>query len=367
MFRLIKQTGLARVGEIETAHGVVHTPFFMPIATKGAVKTVSTRDLDALGAEILLSNTFHMMLRPGEALIKQAGGLHGFMNWNKPILTDSGGYQVFSLAKMRKLTDDGVEFQSPIDGDKHFLTPERSIQIQLDLGSDIVMALDECTPYPCEKEYAERSLELTIAWAKRCKKYFDDNKTAAINPDAKLFGIVQGSTYPDLRKKSLEQIIEIGFDGYAVGGFSVGEPREKTYEILAELMKLMPEDKPRYFMGAGQPEEIVQYVNLGFDMFDCVLPTRNARHGTLYVRLNDSLEGNFYEQVDITNESHKSDFSPLDAGCECETCQNYTRAYLRHLFMIQEPLGQRLATLHNLKFYLDLMKLLQSSGPLNSF
>ena len=348
-----------RTGEFETSHGVISTPFFMPIATKGAVKTISTRDLENLGAQILLSNTYHLMLRPGEELVKDAGGLHGFMNWDKPILTDSGGYQVFSLSKMRKLSDDGVEFQSPIDGAKHVLTPERAIQIQLDLGSDIIMVLDECTPYPCEKEYAEKSLELTTAWAKRCKKYFDENKEKGVNSGAKLFGIVQGSVYSDLRKKSLEQLIEIGFDGYAVGGFSVGEPRDKTYEILKELMPLMPDDKPRYFMGAGQPEEIVQYVKLGFDMFDCVLPTRNARHGTLYAWKGDNLDKDFYEKMIITNEKFKQDKEPIDKNCACEACQNYSRSYLRHLFMVDEPLGHRLATLHNLKFYLGLMKKLR--------
>jgi len=350
-----KQNNLRKT-EFKTAHGVIKTPFFMPIATKGAVKTISTKDVEKLSAQILLSNTYHLMLRPGEDLIGEAGGLHKFMNWDKPILTDSGGYQVFSLSKMRKLTDEGVEFQSPIDGARHMLTPERSIEIQLALGSDIIMVLDECTPYPCEKEYAEKSLELTTAWAARCKKYFNENKEKSVNPGAKLFGIVQGSVYPDLRKKSLEQLLEIGFDGYAVGGFSVGEPREKTYKILKELMPLMPEDKPRYFMGAGQPEEIVEYTKLGFDMFDCVLPTRNARHGTLYVWKNDNLKKDFYKKIIITNEKFKVDFTPIDPKCECEACKNYTRAYLRHLFMVDEPLAHRLATLHNLKFYLNLMK-----------
>jgi queuine tRNA-ribosyltransferase len=302
-----------------------------------------------------LSNTYHLMLRPGEELIKKAGGLHKFINWDKPILTDSGGYQVFSLCKMRQLSSDGVAFQSPIDGAKHVLTPERAIQIQLDLGSDVVMVLDECTPYPCEKDYAEKSLKLTIDWAKRCKKYFEENVEKGTNPGAKLFGIIQGSVYSDLRKKSLEQLLEIGFDGYAVGGFSVGEPREKTYEILKDLMSLMPEDKPRYFMGAGQPEEIIQYVKLGFDMFDCVLPTRNARHGTLYVWTGDNLDKEFYKKIIITNEQYKEDFEPIDSGCSCEACQNCSKAYLRHLFMVEEPLAHRLATLHNLRFYLDLM------------
>jgi len=309
---------------LSTAHGDIKTPFFMPIATKGAVKTISTRDLETLGAQILLSNTYHLMLRPGDELIKKAGGLHKFIGWKKPILTDSGGYQVFSLSKMRKLTEEGVEFQSPIDGARHMLTPERSIEIQLALGSDIVMVLDECTPYPCEKKYAEKSLQLTTAWAKRCKKYFDENKEKGVNPGAKLFGIVQGSVYSDLRKKSLEQLLAIGFDGYAIGGFSVGEPREKTYEILQELMPLVPEDKPRYFMGAGQPGEIVQYVKLGFDMFDCVLPTRNARHGTLYVWKGGDLDDNFYEKIIITNEKFKIDFAPVDPNCACEACQNYS-------------------------------------------
>ncbi len=353
MFKINKNN--IRTGEFETPHGIIKTPFFMPIATKGAVKTISTLDLENLGAQILLSNTYHLMLRPGEELIKQANGLHKFMNWDKPILTDSGGYQVFSLCKMRELDSEGVAFQSPIDGAKHLLTPERAIQIQLDLGSDIVMVLDECTPYPCKKDYAEKSLELTTAWANRCKKYFDENKDRGVNPGAKLFGIIQGSVYSDLRKKSLEQLLEIGFDGCAVGGFSVGEPREKTYEILKELVPLMPEDKPRYFMGAGQPEEIVQYVKLGFDMFDCVLPTRNARHGTLYVWTGDDLDKDFYKKIIITNEQYREDFEPIDSNCTCEACQNYSKAYLRHLFMAEEPLAHRLATLHNLRFYLDLM------------
>lgn len=344
-----------RLGELVTQHGAIKTPFFMPIATKGAVKTVSTVDLGAMNAQILLSNTFHLMLRPGEELIKQAGGLHKFINWNKPILTDSGGYQVFSLCEIRKITEDGVEFQSPIDGTKHLLTPERSIQIQLDLGSDIIMVLDECTPYPCEKAYAEKSLELTTDWARRCKIYFQKNVAKGTNPGAKLFGIVQGSTYPDLRKESLRQITDIGFDGYAVGGFSVGEPREQTYEILKELTPFMPEDKPRYFMGGGKPEEIVQYAKLGFDMFDCVIPTRNARHGTVYVWRGEDLDKDFYEKITLTNEEFRQDFKPLDPDCGCEACRNYSRAYIRHLFMTQEILGQRLATLHNLKFYLDLL------------
>lgn len=355
MFKLNKQNNGIRAGELKTAHGAIQTPFFMPIATKGAVKTISTRDLRELGAQILLSNTYHLMLRPGEELVKEAGGLHKFMNWDKPILTDSGGYQVFSLGKMRKISSKGAEFQSPIDGAKHLLTPERAIQIQLDLGSDIVMVLDECAPYPCDREYAEKSLDLTTDWALRCKKYFNENISKSINPGAKLFGIVQGSTYLDLREKSLEQLLDIGFDGYAMGGFSVGEPRQQTYEILKEIIPLMPADKPRYFMGGGKPEEIVQYVKLGFDMFDCVIPTRNARHGTIYVYKGDNLEADFYEKIVITNEEFKSDFTPLDVNCACPSCQDYSKAYLRHLFMCDELLGQRLATLHNIKFYLDLM------------
>jgi queuine tRNA-ribosyltransferase len=388
-------------------HGAVNTPFFLPIATKGAVKNLTPEELRDLGAEIVLGNTYHLWLRPGEKLIKKAGGLQSFMNWNGPILTDSGGYQVFSLAGKRKLpphpnpllikergsvkiSEKGVEFRDPIDGKKYFMTPEKSIEIQLALGSDIIMVLDECPPYPCSREYALKSLERTTRWAKRCKEYFEkkisnfkfqisnefqnsklknsriDSKFKIQNFKLKrplLFGIIQGSVYKDLRIESTKQLLELNLDGYAIGGVAVGEPREKMRKILEWVLPMLPEDKPRYLMGLGRPQEIVFAVESGIDMFDCVIPTRNARHGSLFVRKGDwgnlgnkGNGGNFYQTINITNAKFKKDLKPIDKNCDCYTCKNYTRAYLRHLFAVGEPLAGRLATVHNLKFYQDLMR-----------
>lgn len=393
MFKLIKKNKSRRAGKLSTMHGVINTPFFLPIATKGAVKQLSPEELRELGAEAILGNTYHLWLRPGEKLVKKAGGLQKFMNWNGPMLTDSGGYQVFSLAGRRgdkgsvKLSEKGVEFRDPSDGKKYFMTPEKSIEIQLALGSDIIMVLDECPPYPCSREYAKKSLERTTRWAERCKKYFDSKiskskiqiSNQVQNPNFKkikikrplLFGIIQGSVYRDLRQESAKQLLELNFDGYAIGGVAVGEPREKMKKILEWVLPMLPEDKPRYLMGLGRPEEIVFAVDQGIDMFDCVIPTRNARHGSLFIWKgeNGSLasigeaklpkSGNFYQTINITNAKYKKDFKPIDLNCDCYTCQNYIRAYLRHLFAVGEPLAGRLASIHNLKFYQDLMKSLR--------
>lgn len=367
--------------QLATKSGVVKTPFFMPIATRGAVKSLTTDEIQQIGYEVVLGNTYHLWLRPGDDLISRAGGLHEFMHWPGSILTDSGGYQVFSLgerAKTRfgkssvKLTEQGVEFIDPVDGSKYFMSPEKSIEIQLNLGSDIIMVLDECPPYPCDHEYAKQSLALTTRWAKRCKDYFeskislpekDDQKATKIHEKRPLlFAIVQGSVYEDLRQESARQLMEIGFDGYAIGGVAVGEPREKMQEILQWVLPLLPVDKPRYLMGLGRPEELVAAVRAGVDMFDCVIPTREGRHGRLFLWKNDQLDetGNFYETINITNEKYKEDFSQVDSKCSCQLCQNYTRAYLRHLFAINETLAIRLASLHNLQFYYDLMKKLST-------
>lgn len=375
MLKVDKAVKNKRRGKLYTAHGVINTPFFLPIATKGAVKNLTPEELRELGAEIVLGNTYHLWLRPGEKLIKKAGGLQKFMNWDGPILTDSGGYQVFSLAGRRdekssvKLSEKGVEFRDPIDGKKYFMTPEKSIEIQLALGSDIIMVLDECPPYPCTREYAKKSLERTTRWAKRCKEHFDSKILKSKLKKLKfkrplLFGIIQGSVYEDLRIESAKQLLEIDFDGYAIGGVAVGEPREKMKKILEWVLPSLPKDKPRYLMGLGRPEEIVFAVESGIDMFDCVIPTRNARHGSLFVWSNPKAKfpgkKDFYQAINITNEKFKKDFKPIDKNCDCYTCENYTRAYLRHLFAVSEPLAGRLATIHNLKFYQDLMKKLRN-------
>ncbi len=362
-FELVKQSEKsgARLGRLTTNHGEIETPFFMPIATAGAVKMIGSEDLLALGATIILGNTYHLMLRPGMETMTRAGGLHEFMNWRRPILTDSGGYQVFSLAGLRRLTEEGVVFRSPIDGSEHELTPERSMEVQRDLGSDVVMVLDECTEYPVSEERARISKNLTTRWARRSKEHHQQ-----IGGKGLLFGIVQGSTFSTLRHESARELIEIGFDGYAIGGVSVGESWNEKAAVLEWVEPLLPRDRPRYLMGVGQPHELVAAVRHGMDMFDCVLPTRNARHGLLYVAkptfsYSRELEIGFYETMHITNERYKSDFAPIDAQCACPACARYTRAYLRHLFVIEEPLGQRLATLHNLFFYLDLMRRLREA------
>ena len=341
-FRLIcedNETG-ARAGQLCTAHGVVDTPIFMPVGTRGTVKACSPTDLDEIGAEIILGNTYHLYLRPGHQIIKQAGGLHRFMAWRKPILTDSGGFQVFSLGPLRTISEEGVEFRSEIDGAKHFISPERSIEIQNALGADIIMAFDECPPLPNSYQYLEKSMEMTARWAMRCKG-------AHANSDQLLFGIVQGGMEKDLRKRSIEATVDIGFSGYAIGGLSVGEEKELMYETLAYAAPLLPGNKPRYLMGVGTPEDLVHAVSCGVDMFDCVMPTRNARNGWLFTTLGP---------VRIRNTEYKTDFTPLDPNCLCYTCQNFTRAYLRHLHRENEILGHCLLTRHNLHFYLSLMR-----------
>lgn len=350
-FQVIKKHRNIRLGLLKTAHGEIKTPFFMPIATRGAVKYLNNDDFKLLKNQILLSNTYHLYLKPGLDVLKKTNGLHKFMNWQKPILTDSGGYQVFSLKHLRKINEKGVDFKSTYDGSKHFFSPRKVIQIQEILNSDIMMVLDECTPYPSTYEYAKASQELTTNWAKQCKQAKKENKQL-------LFGIVQGSSYKDLRLKSTKELIKIGFDGYAIGGLAVGEPASEMYKILDYVCPELPENKPRYLMGVGQPEQIVEAVKRGVDMFDCVLPTRNARHGFLYTNLK--LTKNLilaYKILRIRGEKHKKDLSPLDKTCKCATCTSgYTRAYIRHLFSVNEPLAMRLTTIHNLYFYLDLMR-----------
>lgn len=331
----------ARVGELRTAHGVVNTPIFMPVGTRGTVKACTPETLsDQIHAEIILGNTYHLYLRPGHEIVQAAGGLHAFMGWQQPILTDSGGFQVFSLGPLRKITEDGVTFRSPIDGVEHFISPERSVEIQNALGADIIMAFDECPALPNDYGYLKNSMEMTLRWAERCQR-------AHRNPNQLLFGIVQGGMERDLRQASIEGTVSLGFPGYAIGGLSVGEDKDLMYETLAYTAPLLPEEKPRYLMGVGTPEDLVYGVSCGVDMFDCVMPTRNARNGSLFTTTGT---------VRIRNTQYKNDFRPLDAACGCYTCQNFTRAYLRHLHVENEILGSQLHTLHNLHFYLSLMR-----------
>lgn len=337
-FEKLGQSGRARRGRLTLEHGVVETPVFMPVGTYGTVKGMLPRDIEEIQAQIILGNTFHLYLRPGLDVVKEHGGLHEFIKWDKPILTDSGGFQVFSLGAMRKIKEEGVTFRSPIDGSKVFLSPEVSMEIQKILNSDIVMIFDECTPYPATHEEAQKSLQLSLRWAKRCKTHHHevlDNKNA-------LFGIIQGGMYEDLRDESLEGLLEIGFDGYAIGGLSVGEPKEEMIKVLDYLPNRMPHDKPRYLMGVGKPEDIVEGIRRGVDMFDCVMPTRNARNGHYFV--TDGL-------VRIRNSKYRHDQSPLDPHCDCYTCKNFTRAYLFHLEKCGEMLGSMLGTIHNLRYY----------------
>jgi queuine tRNA-ribosyltransferase len=360
MFSLKQTTSQGRRGELVTPHGTLQTPFFMPIATKAAVKTQSSGDIEQLGSPIILSNTYHLWLRPGMDVMKAMGGLHKFMDWKGAILTDSGGFQVFSLAGLRKLTEDGVQFQSHIDGAKLMLTPELCMQIQRIIGSDICMVLDVCTELPATKEKLEEALELTTRWAKRSKEEFEKTRAGSINPGALLFGIVQGGTDLELRKRSAEELVKIGFDGYAIGGLSVGEPYEEACKVLEALDEILPKDKPRYFMGGAQPHEIVGYVERGIDMFDCVLPTRNARHGSIYRFVHDDLsKQDFYEVVHVTNEKWKTSEEPIGKTGELA---RYTMGYLRHLFSVDEMLGQRLATQINIAFYLELMDKIRNRG-----
>ena len=337
----------ARRGTVHLNHGDVQTPAFMPVGTYGTVKGMLPRDIEAIGADIILGNTFHLWLRPGTDIIDKFGGLHKFMHWDKPILTDSGGFQVFSLGAMRKITEEGVTFKSPIDGAKVFLSPEKSMQIQYNLNSDIVMQFDECTPYPATHDEAKKSLELSLRWGQRC---VDEHKK--LGSTNALFGIIQGSMYADLRKQSLEGLLEIGFDGYAIGGLSVGEPKEEMIEVLDYIANDMPADKPRYLMGVGKPEDLVEGVRRGVDMFDCVMPTRNARNGHYFVTGDAENAG----VVRIRNSQYRTDEGPLDPECDCYTCQNFSRAYLSHLNKCKEMLGAQLATIHNLRYYQRLMQ-----------
>lgn len=409
MFELKSQEVNKRIGLLKTKSGVIETPFFMPIATKGAVKNLTPQDLKELGAQIVLGNTYHLWLRPGDELIAKAGDLHKFMNWDGPILTDSGGYQVFSLgarAKEKfgtsgvKLSEEGVKFSDPINGSRHFMSPEKSIDIQLNLGSDMIMVLDECPPYPATWEYTRKSLELTTRWAARCFKYFHqkikENPEKYKNGRPLLFCIVQGGIYEDLRKESAKQLASLdfealggpkaGWDGWAIGGVAVGEPRKHLYEILDWVVPLLPADKPRYLMGLGKPDELVRAVEAGMDMFDCVIPTREGRHGRLFVwnnsdpnnsneHSNDSNENSirrfgfsfadssrpFYETINIANEKYREDFAAIDSNCDCCCCKNYSKAYLHHLLRTDEPLFLKLASVHNLRFYHQLMEKLRES------
>jgi len=386
MFELLHKdkSSKARLGKLTTEHGEVNTPVFMPVGTQGAVKALSNDDVKDCGAEIILGNAYHIYLRPGLDVIKKAGGLHKFMGWSKPILTDSGGYQVFSLAVLRKLTEEGVEFSSHIDGSKHFLTPEKVIDIENILGSDIIMPLDECVHYPAARDYAEQSLLLTTKWAQRSKAYLEGSGVKGFPPSGflamgrdpapgfkssmagqgsskggqLLFGIVQGSTYLDLRKRAVEELLDIGFDGYAIGGVSVGEPQDLLYEITEYTASLLPEDKPRYLMGVGTPPDILEAIARGADMFDCVVPTRNGRNGQAFTMDGD---------LQLRNAKYKEDLKPIDETCDCHACKNYTRAYIRHLFNSEELLGLRLVSLHNIRFYVKLIKISRQAIKEDSF
>jgi len=349
-FEIKTKDGKARRGQLVFPRGTVQTPAFMPVGTYGTVKAMTGEELDALGAEIILGNTFHLMLRPGTEVIEAHGGLHGFMHWEKPILTDSGGFQVWSLAKRRKITEKGVEFASPVNGARVFLGPEESMAVQRALDSDIVMQFDECTPYPATREEALESMQLSLRWAKRCCEAHAGN-------DAALFGIVQGGMYADLREKSAAGLLETGFDGYAIGGLSVGEPPEVRNEVMADTMPFLPQEQPRYLMGVGRPEDIVAAVQQGVDMFDCVMPTRNARNGYLFTH-NGVMK--------IRNARYEKDTRPIDEKCDCYTCSNYSRAYLKHLDRCNEILASRLATTHNLYHYQELMRGLRLAIEQNS-
>ena len=344
-FQVTAGDGAARCGVLETAHGAIETPVFMPVGTYGAVKGMAPDELRGLGAQVVLGNTFHLWLRPGLNVIAAHGGLHRFMGWDGPILTDSGGFQVFSLGEMRKISEEGVKFQSPVNGDACFLTPEESMHIQRVLNSDIVMAFDECTPYPADHATARASMELSMRWAARSKTAHGGNPNA-------LFGIVQGGMYEDLRDESLAALNAIGFDGYAIGGLSVGEPKPDMLRILRHTAPRLPADRPRYLMGVGTPSDIVAAVSAGIDMFDCVLPTRNARNGWLYTR---------HGVIKLRNARYRDDLSPLDPDCACHTCRHFTRAYLHHLQRVNEMLGARLNTLHNLHYYQELMRGLRAA------
>lgn len=364
MYKLITTDGSAKRGQLTTPHGVIETPVFMNVGTVAAIKgAVSTEDLENIGTEVELSNTYHLHVRPGDKLIKQLGGLHKFMSWNKPILTDSGGFQVFSLAGLRKIKEEGVYFNSHIDGRKIFMGPEESMQIQSNLASTIAMAFDECIENPCEKSYAKQSAERTVRWLVRCKTELDrlNSLDCTINKNQMLFGINQGSTYEDIRKEHMKQIADLDLNGYAIGGLAVGESTEDMYRIIECVEPLMPVNKPRYLMGVGTPVNIIEAVSRGVDFFDCVMPSRNARHGTLFTSQGI---------INIRNAKYERDDSPVDSECGCHTCRNFSKAYLRHLFKANEMLAMRLAVTHNLFFYNNLMQEIRSaldSGTFDSY
>ena len=334
-----KQTG-ARYGILHTPHGDVEVPMFMPVGTLATVKTLSPEELKDMGAGVILANTYHLSIRPGEDIVAKAGGLHKFMNWDGPILTDSGGFQVFSLAERRKISEEGVEFKNHLNGDKLFFSPETSIKIQEKLGADIIMSFDECIPWPTNYDYARKSVDRTLRWAKR-------GKDAHCREDQALFGIVQGSDFEELRKKCAEELVKMDFPGYSIGGTTIGEPKEKYFEMVKMSVKYLPEDKPRYVMGVGSLDYLLGGIACGVDMFDCVLPTRMARHGALMTSTG---------RINIKNEKYKEDFSPLDSNCDCYCCKNYTRAYLRHLYVCEEIFGKRLMSIHNIRFLIKLME-----------
>ncbi|MBV9079762.1 MAG: tRNA guanosine(34) transglycosylase Tgt [Elusimicrobia bacterium] len=342
----------ARAGVLQTAHGPVETPVFMPVGTQGTVKTLGSEDLQAMGSQIILSNTYHLFLRPGLDVLKKAGGLHSFMAWPGAILTDSGGYQVFSLAMRCKQSEEGVEFQSHVDGARHHLTPEITTNFQLDIGADVAMCLDDCPPYPSLEAEARASMEKTLRWAERCRRTYLDRVPEGTGPRQHLFAITQGASFPEMRKESAERTVEMDFPGYAVGGLGLGESKSLFHELLEASLAPMPEDAPRYLMGIGQPEDLWEGVARGVDMFDCVLPTRNGRNGQAFTSIG---------KVNVPNARHREDFAPLDPSCACPVCGRYTRAYLCHLFRAGELLGPRLVTLHNLWFMLGLMRSIRSS------
>jgi queuine tRNA-ribosyltransferase len=335
----------ARAGSVTTDHGTIETPIFMPVGTQASVKAISPEDLDQIGAQIILNNTYHLYLRPGPGLIRKAGGVQKFSSWNKPILTDSGGYQVFSLSDFNKISEQGFEFRSHLDGSAHLLTPEHVVEIQRDLGSDIMMVLDECVPYPCDYDYARKAHELTVRWAGKSLNAFKKS-TSPHDFEQSLFAIVQGSVYTELRQASANALLELDFPGYAIGGLSVGEPKSAMVEMTHVCTEILPKEKPRYLMGVGKPEDIVEAIERGVDMFDCILPTRNGRNGTVFTS---------HGKVNIKNARYKDDFGPLDANCECYTCTRFTRSYLRHLYNAKELLVLRLLSYHNLYFYLRLV------------
>lgn len=351
-FKVLQQDShsAARLGRLKTLHGIVDTPVFMPVGTQATVKTMTPEEVYDIGGRIILSNTYHLYLRPGEDLIQEAGGLHQFMNWHGPILTDSGGFQVFSLGPLRKVTEEGVTFRSHIDGSKHFINPEKAMEIQMALGSDIAMAFDECAPYPCSRDEALNAMERTSRWAARCKE-FHNHKYQVV------FGIVQGGVFRDLREKSARDLVELDFPGYGIGGLSVGEPKSLMYEVLDYTVPMLPDNKPRYLMGVGSPDCLLEAVTRGVDMFDCVLPTRIARNGTVFTHQG---------KLVVRNAVYARDFNPLDPGCDCYACRNYSRAYIRHLIKANEILGIRLTTIHNLHFLARLMDNIRQAIKNNS-